>query len=158
MDSELTVKEMQAALANVPGSVLQHVIDVHCHPTDSDMGATLQVVEEMHIRICAMATRRSDQRLVADLARAQPEKVIPCFGWYRSRCSWQSLQDIMLDRVAATASLSVCSSSSVRVNNNHLQATIPGSRTGSRSSLSPRRRSTTVPSSFHPRHRRNRIQ
>ena len=26
MDSELTVKEMQAALANVPGSVLQHVI------------------------------------------------------------------------------------------------------------------------------------
>ena len=78
MDSEL--KEMQEALSSVPRSVLEHVIDVHCHPTDSDMGATLEMAKEMPIRICAMATRRSDQRLVADLARAQPEKVIPSFG------------------------------------------------------------------------------
>lgn len=83
MDSEL--KKMQATLSSVPRSVLEHVIDVHCHPTDSDISATLQVIEGMPIRICAMATRRSDQRLVADLARAQPEKVIPCFGWYRSK-------------------------------------------------------------------------
>ncbi len=97
---DLELKEMQTALAKVSRSVLEHVIDVHCHPTDSDMGATLQVVEQMPIRICAMATRRSDQRLVADLARAQPEKVIPCFGWYRSQSSWQLLGRCMLGRAA----------------------------------------------------------
>ena len=79
MESEL--QEMQARLERVPRSVLEHVIDVHCHPTDSDMGMTLDVAQEMAIRVCAMATRRSDQRLVAALARAHPAKVIPCFGW-----------------------------------------------------------------------------
>ena len=75
--------DMQAALASVPRSLLEHVVDVHCHPTDSDMGMTLDVAQEMAIRVCAMATRRSDQRLVAALARAHPAKVIPCFGWCR---------------------------------------------------------------------------
>ncbi|KAI1793196.1 TatD DNase family Scn1 [Ganoderma leucocontextum] len=85
---------MEAALASVPRSVLEHVMDVHCHPTDSDMNATLQVVEQMPIRICAMATRRSDQRLVADLARAQPEKVIPCFGYHPWFSHWIALEPV----------------------------------------------------------------
>lgn len=73
--------DLQAAVDSVPRSVLQHVIDVHCHPTDSDMTMTHRVADEMAVRVCAMATRRSDQKLVADLAHAHPDKVIPCFGW-----------------------------------------------------------------------------
>ena len=72
---------LQRELDRVPREVLAHVVDVHCHPTDSDMAMTLAVAEKMPIRVCAMATRRSDQRLVAELARAHPDKVIPCFGW-----------------------------------------------------------------------------
>ena len=73
--------DIQAAIEGVPREVLAHVIDVHCHPTDSDMAMTHKVADDMAIRVCAMATRRSDQKLVADLARAHPDKVIPCFGW-----------------------------------------------------------------------------
>ena len=73
--------DIQAAIEGVPREVLAHVIDVHCHPTDSDMAMTDKVADDMAIRVCAMATRRSDQKLVADLARAHPDKVVPCFGW-----------------------------------------------------------------------------
>ncbi|TBU49974.1 TatD DNase family Scn1 [Dichomitus squalens] len=93
MESEL--KEMQARLETVPRSVLEHVIDVHCHPTDSDMAMTLRVAEQMPIRICAMATRRSDQRLVADLARAHPDKVTPCFGYHPWFAHWIALSPVV---------------------------------------------------------------
>ena len=73
---------MQIAVDNVPSEILAHVVDVHCHPTDSDMATTLAAVQDSPMRLCAMATRGSDQQLVADLARAHPEKVTPCFGWY----------------------------------------------------------------------------
>ncbi|KAI8981135.1 hypothetical protein BD414DRAFT_549232 [Trametes punicea] len=72
--------ELQRELDRVPRSVLAHVIDVHCHPTDSDAEMTHRVVRDLPIRICAMATRRSDQELVAGLARAHPDKVVPSFG------------------------------------------------------------------------------
>ena len=72
---------LQRELDRVPREVLAHVVDVHCHPTDSDFGMTSEFVKELPIRICAMSTRRSDQELVAKLAQAHPEKVIPCFGW-----------------------------------------------------------------------------
>ena len=72
--------DMKIALDSVPSEVLKHVIDVHCHPTDSDMDMTLIAVQNTPVRMCAMATRGSDQRLVGDLARAQPDRVIPCFG------------------------------------------------------------------------------
>lgn len=58
--------------------VLKHVVDVHCHPTDSQI--TPDAIDDLPIIICAMATRQSDQALVANLARAHPEKVVPCFG------------------------------------------------------------------------------
>ena len=65
----------------IPASpeVLAHVVDVHCHPTDSPIDQ--QQIDSLHIRVCAMATRPSDQGLVYDFAIAHPDKVIPCFGW-----------------------------------------------------------------------------
>ncbi|KDQ63112.1 hypothetical protein JAAARDRAFT_120667 [Jaapia argillacea MUCL 33604] len=61
-------------------AVLRHVIDVHCHPTDSEIPPVS--MDRLPIKICAMATRGSDQSKVADLATAYPEKVIPCFGYH----------------------------------------------------------------------------
>jgi hypothetical protein len=58
--------------------VLRHVVDVHCHPTDSP--TPLSTMNSLPIRICAMATRRDDQERVAELALQHPEKVIPAFG------------------------------------------------------------------------------
>lgn len=64
--------------ATVPREVLAHVVDVHCHPTDSPCPD--EVMHSLAVRVCAMATRASDQPLVRDLAAAYPDKVIPCFG------------------------------------------------------------------------------
>lgn len=61
-----------------PLDVLRHVVDVHCHPTDSDV--TTRAMENLAITICAMSSRPVDQSLVRDLANAYPEKVVPCFG------------------------------------------------------------------------------
>jgi len=61
-----------------PLDVLRHVVDVHCHPTDSDV--TTQAMDNLAITICAMSSRPADQSLVRDLANAYPEKVVPCFG------------------------------------------------------------------------------
>ena len=65
-------------ISKPPQDVLRHVVDVHCHPTDSEIRD--EVVEEMSITICAMATKPDDQALVAELANKFPTKVIPCFG------------------------------------------------------------------------------
>ena len=46
-------------MSDLPADVLKHVVDVHCHPTDSEM--TAQDIKELTIKICAMATRPSDQ-------------------------------------------------------------------------------------------------
>jgi Tat protein secretion system quality control protein TatD with DNase activity len=61
-----------------PLDVLRHVVDVHCHPTDSEV--TTQAMDNLAITICAMSSRPADQPLVRDLANAYPEKVVPCFG------------------------------------------------------------------------------
>ncbi|GBE77438.1 hypothetical protein SCP_0103130 [Sparassis crispa] len=73
-----------------PPSVLRHIVDVHCHPTDTITSS--EVISELPIRICAMATRQSDQRLVADLATAHPDKVTPCFGYHPWFTHWISLE------------------------------------------------------------------
>lgn len=69
----------EPATIDVPAEVLAHVVDVHCHPTDSPISQ--EVMNSLRIRLCAMATRETDQALVRELATAYPEKVIPCFGW-----------------------------------------------------------------------------
>ena len=61
-----------------PPSVLRHVVDVHCHPTDSPIAP--DDIAALPIHICAMATRDTDQALVRALAAAHPAKVTPCFG------------------------------------------------------------------------------
>lgn len=62
-----------------PDSVLQHVVDVHCHPTDAPT-ISAESMDGLNITICAMATRQADQLLVRQLADAHPTKVVPCFG------------------------------------------------------------------------------
>ncbi|KAI0828973.1 hypothetical protein BC628DRAFT_1315822 [Trametes gibbosa] len=83
--------ELLRDLDRVPHAVLAHVIDVHCHPTDSNFAMTLEVAKSLPMRVCAMATRRSDQQLVADLARAHPDRVIPCFGYHPWFYHWISV-------------------------------------------------------------------
>ncbi|KAK0199014.1 TatD related DNase-domain-containing protein [Armillaria mellea] len=62
-------------------SVLQHVVDVHCHPTDAP-SISPESMDKLQITICAMASRTSDQILVKNLASSYPNKVIPCFGYH----------------------------------------------------------------------------
>jgi hypothetical protein len=61
-----------------PPSVLRHVVDVHCHPTDSEI--PVKIMDNLPIALCAMSTLQADQGLVRDLAAAFPAKVVPCFG------------------------------------------------------------------------------
>ena len=77
-------------MSNPSQDVLKHVVDVHCHPTDSEIPD--DVMCELPITVCAMATRQEDQALVAGLARAHPDRVIPCFG-QQPRFAWSVSQD-----------------------------------------------------------------
>ncbi|KZT08659.1 TatD DNase family Scn1 [Laetiporus sulphureus 93-53] len=72
-----------------PG-VLAHVVDAHCHPTDAALDAAL--MSALPHRICAMATRASDQALVRDLAARYPDAVLPCFGYHPWFAHWISLE------------------------------------------------------------------
>ncbi|GLB35823.1 putative DNase family Scn1 [Lyophyllum shimeji] len=64
-----------------PPNVLEHIVDVHCHPTDAP-SISLESMARLHITICAMSTMESDQQRVRDLALAHPTKVVPCFGYH----------------------------------------------------------------------------
>jgi len=59
--------------------VLSHIVDVHCHPTDAPF-ISPNAMEQLGITICAMSSHKDDQKRVAALAEAYPDKVIPCFG------------------------------------------------------------------------------
>ncbi|KAF9785561.1 TatD DNase family Scn1 [Thelephora terrestris] len=63
-----------------PPSVLAHVVDVHCHPTDTDIPDGFP--EDLHITICAMSAQTRDQPLVRELTAKCPERVIPAFGYH----------------------------------------------------------------------------
>ncbi|KAG6813209.1 hypothetical protein H0H92_013096 [Tricholoma furcatifolium] len=70
-------------------SVLEHIVDVHCHPTDAP-SISEESIARLPIKICAMSSMEADQNLVRDLALANPAKVIPCFGhhpWFSHRIS-----------------------------------------------------------------------
>lgn len=60
-------------------SVLRHVVDVHCHPTDAP-SIPPESIAQLQITVCAMSTMSSDQQRVRDLATSHPTKVVPCFG------------------------------------------------------------------------------
>lgn len=95
--------EQQARPTPSP-DVLRHLVDVHCHPTDSEV--TAEAMDNLFMTICAMSSRQSDQPLVRDLAEKYPEKVIPCFGQHCNSLSYgrsidnsfcyKRLQDIIL--------------------------------------------------------------
>ncbi|KAL4070703.1 hypothetical protein J3A83DRAFT_4372885 [Scleroderma citrinum] len=69
------------SLEHLPSlEVLRHVVDVHCHPTDSPVSP--DVMDQLPITICAMSSQPSDQSRVRDLALAYPDKVVPCFGYH----------------------------------------------------------------------------
>ncbi|KAJ6575405.1 TatD DNase family Scn1 [Mycena capillaripes] len=68
-------------MAAFPASVLQHVVDVHCHPTDAS-SISADSMERLEICVCAMSTYQRDQSLVRNLALENPTKVIPCFGYH----------------------------------------------------------------------------
>ncbi|PPQ63830.1 hypothetical protein CVT24_009779 [Panaeolus cyanescens] len=65
-----------------PKTVLQHVVDVHCHPTDAPEGVSASAMEELSITICAMSSMTSDQSKVKRLALDHPTKVVPAFGYH----------------------------------------------------------------------------
>ncbi|KAI0094465.1 TatD DNase family Scn1 [Irpex rosettiformis] len=70
-----------------PVCILAHLVDVHCHPTDSSFSSS--VMDNLPLKhICAMATRATDQSLVKELAFAYPEKVVPCFGHHPWFTHW----------------------------------------------------------------------
>ena len=60
--------------------VLRHVVDVHCHPTDTWPVSDEYLINDLQITVCAMSTRAFDQGLVHELASVHPKRVIPCFG------------------------------------------------------------------------------
>ncbi|KAH8120031.1 TatD DNase family Scn1 [Phellopilus nigrolimitatus] len=76
-------------MCNPSKDILKHVIDAHCHPTDSDIPS--EIMDNLSITVCAMATHQGDQALVARLARNHPEKVVPCFGYHPWFSHWISV-------------------------------------------------------------------
>ncbi|KAH9178653.1 TatD DNase family Scn1 [Lactarius sanguifluus] len=69
--------------------VLEHLVDVHCHPTDAP-SITASSIESLPCTLCAMSTQAGDQSKVAALARAHPDRVVPAFGyhpWWTHRIS-----------------------------------------------------------------------
>ncbi|KAG2368799.1 hypothetical protein BDR07DRAFT_1468803 [Suillus spraguei] len=72
-----------------PPSVLRHVVDVHCHPTDSEI--SVKSMDNLPITIVAMSTFQANQGLVRDLAIAFPDKVMPSFGYHPWFTHWIAL-------------------------------------------------------------------
>lgn len=67
--------DMTSEIIPLPGrDVLEHVVDVHCHPTD-EIDVSDEVMSGLSIKLCAMASHFEDQKRVADLARRYPDKV-----------------------------------------------------------------------------------
>ena len=68
-------------MSDLPSTaILEHIVDVHCHPTDAPDGISAGSMQRLNITVCAMSTMQTDQVLVKQLATSYPEKVVPCFG------------------------------------------------------------------------------
>ncbi|KAJ3517866.1 hypothetical protein NLJ89_g228 [Agrocybe chaxingu] len=70
-----------------PSSVLSHIVDVHCHPTDAPDGVAASAMDSLVISICAMSSMQTDQAKVKALASAYPEKVTSAFAPSTSKSS-----------------------------------------------------------------------
>jgi hypothetical protein len=61
-------------------AVLSHLVDAHCHPTDSSPILDEDINKVQLGQICAMATHTEDQAKVRELGERMGEKVVMCFG------------------------------------------------------------------------------
>jgi Tat protein secretion system quality control protein TatD with DNase activity len=73
-------------------SVLAHITDVHCHPTDAQDGVPTKSMEQLPIKICAMSTTHLNQEKVKALANKFPDKVTPAFGHHPWFSHWISTE------------------------------------------------------------------
>ncbi len=75
--------EVHETTANNPlpaASVLSHLVDVHCHPTDSSPIPDDHIAGVQLGQTCAMPTHTHDQEKVKDLGKRMGDRVIMCFG------------------------------------------------------------------------------
>ncbi|PFH52242.1 hypothetical protein AMATHDRAFT_74306 [Amanita thiersii Skay4041] len=104
--------------------VVEHVTDVHCHPTDAPV-ISVEAMQSLQITICAMATRPSDQTRVRDLAIRYPSKVIPSFGYHPWFSHYISLLDSSVSKESHYRSLFLSNQSENQVLFNHLLQHLP---------------------------------
>ncbi|KAF8605421.1 Metallo-dependent hydrolase [Ceratobasidium sp. AG-I] len=73
-----------------PASVLSHLVDVHCHPTDTSPISNEHISSVQLGHVCAMSTHMEDQAKVRELGERMGDRVIMCFGyhpWWSHRIS-----------------------------------------------------------------------
>lgn len=84
---------------NLPDqSVLAHITDVHCHPTDALSDVSAESMERLPISICAMSNTQLDQEKVKTLAQSYPDKVTPAFGFHPWFSHWISTESSLAVR------------------------------------------------------------
>ena len=94
--------------------ILAHLVDVHCHPTVAPVIAT-STIESLPCTLCAMSSREGDQSMVAALARACPDRIVPGFGyhpWWAHRISLSAPAGTVPDYAAHYRALFLPESSS----------------------------------------------
>ena len=82
--------------------ILAHLVDVHCHPTAAPVIAT-STIGSLPCTLCAMSSREGDQSMVAALARARPDRIVPGFGyhpWWAHRISLSAPAGTVPDHAA----------------------------------------------------------
>ncbi len=100
--SDVPFIHLIATIMSPAPQVLAHLVDVHCHPTDAPSIATSSI-ESLPCTLCAMSTQAGDQSKVAALARANPDRVVPAFGyhpWWAHRISLSAPTGSTLDSAA----------------------------------------------------------
>ncbi|KAF8681487.1 TatD related DNase [Rhizoctonia solani] len=73
-----------------PATVLSHIVDVHCHPTDSSPISDEHIQAVQLGQICAMSSNADDQAKVRELGARMGDRVVMCFGyhpWWSHRIS-----------------------------------------------------------------------
>ncbi|CAE6422680.1 unnamed protein product [Rhizoctonia solani] len=71
-------------------TVLSHIVDAHCHPTDNSPISDQHIQTVQLGQICAMSSNADDQAKVRELGARMGDRVIMCFGyhpWWSHRIS-----------------------------------------------------------------------
>ena len=63
-----------------PASVLSHLVDVHCHPTDTSPISDEHISGVQLGHVCAMSTHTEDQEKVRELGERMGDRAVMCFG------------------------------------------------------------------------------